>query len=114
MSNWRLRSPNSFPAKFQTVVRQAFTSMIHSEKMESEWFVLDLSLTPSRAKYQADAFRCFRWCLREYTLHDLHPMEVHYEIVLRSRANSDGTKRLEVRMRQARSDEPLLAALAAG
>lgn len=111
MSNWKLQSPDSFPPSFPQVIRKAFASMMASPEQESEWIVLDQSWPESKIKTRADRFRCFRWNLRRHPMHELHRMETFYEITLRRKTNFDGTKRLEVQMRKARTDDALLAAL---
>jgi len=88
MSRWKLRSPDKFPPEFNLTVRKAYIECLSSPDGVSARHTIASGLERSRARQLADKFRCYRWCLRQYTGHALHEVEVRNEIL--TRLQSDG------------------------
>lgn len=112
MSKWKLKPPDSFPKEYRQAVEHCVQDHLAFDNPapipHSPTIFAGYSL--AEAEYHADKFRCWRWCIRQYPLHDLHAIERDFNIKLR-RVCRHGLYELTVTIQPKLSLDPLLAAL---
>jgi len=108
MSKWKLKPPDSFPKEYRLAVEHCMHGLTAFDTHQSAAIFAGYSL--AEAEYHADKFRCWRWCIRQYPLHDLHTIERDFNIKLR-RVCRHGLYELTVTIQPKLSNDPLLAAL---
>jgi hypothetical protein len=96
MSNWTLKSPDSFPIKYGMAVREALQSYVNRQNGES--VIWDDIRTDEEWRRRAEDFRYWRWNLRKHPLHDLHKLETDFTIRLVPRRNETGGRCVSVRI----------------